>query len=992
MNQPRILIVEDEAVVALDLQQRLVAHGYAVVGTAATGAHAIELAGQHQPDLVLMDIRLQGPMDGITAAEEIRNRFHRPVVFLTAYSEEATLQRAKRVEPFGYILKPFEDRVLKTAIEIALYKHQAEEQIRRLNRLYTVLSRVNQSMVRVQSAPELWTAVCRILVEQGGCKLAWYGRHDAQAQRLVPVAQFGAPQDFGQPLDTARPAAQDQFSPAGAALRENKDFFSNQIASDAQSAPWAAAAQAAGFGSAAGFRVVQSGTVVGVLTLYAAAPDSFQLPERTLLGEVLADVQFAVSYLQKDKLRQLAEIDTRHRLKFESHLAAISMRFVGDQDFDAALQDSLQEIGQFLGIDRTFVLQLRPDWGAFDTTHEWCGTNISPRKDQLQNLPTPALRWSLGRLMNGENVNLPDLAKLPPAAEAERAGLRQLAGRTLLLLPLLAGNRLIGTLGFATEQRARDWADHDTQLLRVLADLISRVLLHRATEQSVRVVEERFHAFMAHTPAIAWAKDQHGRYVYLNRAFEAQFGVTQSHWFGKTAAEVWPANLAQEIVANDQQVIATGIQTEFSQTIKSASGQERHWRCTQFPFMDEHGHQYLGGIGFDVTEKSQLEAELFEAQKMEVIGSMAAGIAHDFNNLLSVVVGFGELALKTIKPADPLYQPVTQMKEAGQRAVVLAGRLLSFSRRQEQSLDPQLVDLNKIITNIRPTLEQLVRANIQLKVVAGPVPEVKVDPGQIEQVIMNMVINARDAMPNGGQLQIETALVQLAEPVAARPPIAPGCYVQLAIRDTGSGMTDAVKARIFEPFFTTKPAGQGTGLGLPTSARIIEKVGGHIAVESAVGTGTTFQLYFPSGTTGRAAGPVGSRPELAERGSETILFVDDNPVIREMAALMLESAGYAVIAAANGEEALAVLGEKAAQIKLLVSNIVMPKIGGVELAAAVQRSYPWLKILFTSGYEKRAAEAKGIRTPPGGFLQKPYTATALTSAIRKILDEPALRS
>ena len=988
MKQPQILIVEDEAIVALDIQQRLVAHGYAVVGTAATGARAIELAEQHRPDLVLMDIRLQGPMDGITAAEEIRNRFHRPVVFLTAFSEEATLQRAKLVEPFGYILKPFEDRELKTIIEIALYKHQADEQIRRLNRLYTVLSRVNQAVVRVQSATELWTAVCRIVVEQGGCKLAWFGRHDASSKRILPVAQFGEPQEFVQPLNTAIPAAQADPGPASTALREDRDFICNHIASDARATAWAAAAQTAGFSSAAGFRLVQSGAVVGVLTLYAAPRDYFQAHERILLEEVVADVQFALSYLQKDKLRQLAETETRHQLKFETHLASISMRFVGEQDFDSALADSLEEIGQFLGIDRTFVLQLRPDWSALDQTHEWCGTNGTQRKNQLQNLPTTTLCWSLRLLMNGENVNLRDLGKLPAAATVDHPGLHQLAGKTLLLLPLLTGNRLLGAVGFATERMARDWTDNETQLLRMLANLISRVLSHRATQRAVRVTEERFQAFMANTPTIVWAKDQDGRYVYLNQAFEIQFGVTLRHWFGKTAAEVWPAKLAHEIAADDQKVMATGIPLEFIQTTETASSQKRHWLCTKFRFTDEDGHYYLGGMGFDVTEKNQLEVELFQAQKMETIGSMAAGIAHDFNNLLCVVLGFGEIALKTMKPVDPLYQPVTQMKEAAQRAAVLARRLLTLTRKEE--LDPQLIDLNKILTTIRPTLEQVVRGQIELTVAPGLVPPVKVDPGQIEQVIMNMVINARDAMPSGGQLQIATTAVKLAEPVAsAIPPIAPGQYVRLDIRDTGSGMTDAVKAQIFEPFFTTKPAGQGTGLGLATSARIIQKFGGHIAVESAVGAGTTFQLYFPTATDGTAAGPVEQPAEPAARGSETILFVEDNEVIREMASLMLESEGYQVITAADGEDALRVLVQKAAGINLLISNIVMPKMGGAKLIAAVQRDYPRLKILITSGYEKNTAESQGILTALGGFLQKPYTATSLANAVRKILDEPA---
>ena len=238
--------------------------------------------------------------------------------------------------------------------------------------------------------------------------------------------------------------------------------------------------------------------------------------------------------------------------------------------------------------------------------------------------------------------------------------------------------------------------------------------------------------------------------------------------------------------------------------------------------------------------------------------------------------------------------------------------------------------------------------------------------------------------------QIETAAIKLTKPVAAAvPPIAPGQYVRLAIRDTGSGMTDTIITRIFEPFFTTKPEGQGTGLGLATSARIIKKIGGHIAVESAVGTGTTFYLYFPPAVAGPAAGAAESQPEPASRGTEMILLVDENPVIREMAAMMLESEGYPVLTVATGEEAQRVLVEKSAQIKLLLCNVVMPRMGGQELAAAVRRSYPRLKILFASGFEKHPSKIKRDLAALGEVIQTPYIATVLTSAVRKVLDEPA---
>ncbi|MEI8064360.1 MAG: ATP-binding protein, partial [Verrucomicrobiota bacterium] len=890
-----------------------------VVAIAATGEKAIELTGHHRPDLVLMDIQLQGAMDGITAADEIRKRFYRPVVFLTAYSEEATLQRAKLVEPFGYILKPFEDRELKIVIEIALYKHQADDQIRRLNRLYMVLSRVNQATVKVKSGPELWDAVCRIVVEQGGFQLAWFGNYDAHTHRVVPVAQCGELKNFIQPVSTKLVAPNQYPGPAGGAVYEKCHFICNDISSHPRATLWAPAAQTVGLRSAAGFCLWRSnGDIAGVLTLYSTQRDFFQLHEIALLEEVLADVQFALDYLQKEKLRCLAELDTKHRLKFESHIASVSVRFVGNQDFDDMLNASLEEMGVFLGIDRAFVLQLRPDGKALDNTHEWCLEAGNRRQVKLQKLPTSELIVSLGVLKNGGIVNIRDTAKLPPATAADSVGLQKLAGKAVLLLPLLNSDRLIGFLGFGNERMAKDWSTDDTKLLRVSADLISRAITQRLAEHTMRTINERFQAFMGHTPAIAWAKDEHGQYIYLNQTFEKQLGVNLADWFGKTAIDVWPAALAQEVTATDQKVLATGAPVEFITKTKTDTGPKQSWQCIKFIFADEHGRRYLGGIGFNITEKQALVTQLRQAQKMELVGTLAAGVAHDFNNLLCVVLGFGELALQKLNPTDVLYKHVTEIRAAGHRATVLARQLLTLSHKQV--FEPQVLDVNKLVIEAQKMLARLIRADIEMTLRLGPVLPVKTDPGQLEQVIINLVVNARDAMPTGGKLWIETGNVTLAQPIAATgAQISPGNYVVLTVRDTGHGMTDEVRERIFEPFFTTKPDSQGTGLGLAVSFGIIQQSGGNIVVKSAEGKGTTFQIYLPQQPVTATAAETTPAEAHSMGGTETILLVDDNPDILEISSLILRESGYHVFTATSGERARSVLQQRAATIKLVIT-------------------------------------------------------------------------
>ena len=474
MNPHRILIVEDEAIVALDIQQRLESFGYVVVGKAATGERAIALTEQQAPDLVLMDIRLQGAMDGITAANAIRQRFYRPVVFLTAHSEAITLERAKLAEPFGYIIKPFEDRELRTIIEIAIYKHRADDQLRRLNQLYGVLSRVNHAVVRVKSGPELIREVCRIVVESGDFQLAWFGTYNQQTRQIQRMTQAGEPANFTPAVISL--ACQ---RPAQRAIQEKQNFICNDLEAEEPIGEWLAAARAAGFRSAAGFCILRSGAPVGVMELYATLPGRFQPAEIELLQATISDIEFALDYLQKDKLRQLADATNRYRLKFEHHIAAISARFVACQDWDTAVGESLAEIGQFLGMDQVYVFRLNADAIAFENTHRWCGNAASTSPPKLPPLPTGEFSWSQQTLQTGQPIEIVDTDKLPAAAWSDRTSLRSLGSKSLFLLPLLVREKLTGFIGLSNAQTAKSWEPNDVILVRIMADVISRGITTR---------------------------------------------------------------------------------------------------------------------------------------------------------------------------------------------------------------------------------------------------------------------------------------------------------------------------------------------------------------------------------------------------------------------------------------------------------------------------------------------------------------------------------
>jgi CheY-like chemotaxis protein len=373
---------------------------------------------------------------------------------------------------------------------------------------------------------------------------------------------------------------------------------------------------------------------------------------------------------------------------------------------------------------------------------------------------------------------------------------------------------------------------------------------------------------------------------------------------------------------------------------------------------------------------------------MEAIGSLAGGVAHDFNNLLSVILGFVELVLDDLRPGEQWQSELTEVRRAGERARDLTRQLLAFSRKQV--LKPVLLDLNVVLLEMEAMLRRLLGSCIELTVVtAVELGAIKADRGQLEQVIMNLVINARDAMQStGGRLRIETSSVDLDAAEAERnPDLVPGSYVLLVVADNGAGMEPAVRARIFEPFFTTKGRDQGTGLGLATVFGIVRQSGGHIAVESEPGAGTTFRLYFRR-ESGAVLGPtVAHRSTPSLRGSETVLLVEDDASVRSLARIVLSRSGYNVLEAASPGEALLIVEQFHGEIHLLLTDVVMPRLSGVQLVERLEGQRPDMKVLYMSGYTDSAIVHAGVLGAGVNFLQKPITPELLLQRVREVLND-----
>jgi PAS domain S-box-containing protein len=505
-------------------------------------------------------------------------------------------------------------------------------------------------------------------------------------------------------------------------------------------------------------------------------------------------------------------------------------------------------------------------------------------------------------------------------------------------------------------------------------------------EKALRDSERRFKTFMDNSPSIAFVKDDQGRYVYVSNQLERFLGRRAADQVGRTDLQVWPPETARQLQDNDQAVRSSGRASEVEEVLPRADGAPSHWLVLRFPFQDASGAKLLGGVALEITERKRLEEQFLQSQKMEAVGRLAGGVAHDFNNLLTVITGFCELLLRTHDLDDPSRALVEEILRSGERAATLTRQLLAFSRKQ--MLLPQVISFNAVVADMEKMLRRVIGEDIDLVTVPGPdLGHVLADKGQLAQVILNLVVNARDAMPRGGKLTLETANVYFDEAYAAtHPEVRAGAHVMLAVSDTGCGMTEEVRAHVFEPFFTTKEPGKGTGLGLATVFGIVKQSGGHITVYTEAGVGTTFKLYLPLvGERSRKMQPEIAVRELPQ-GTETILLVEDADPVRALAREVLHRSGYTILEARHGLEALVVAEQFQGKIDLLVTDVVMPQMGGPELARLLRAARPETKVLYLSGYTDDAVLRHGLLEGETAFVQKPFAMAMLARKVREVLD------
>jgi len=554
-------------------------------------------------------------------------------------------------------------------------------------------------------------------------------------------------------------------------------------------------------------------------------------------------------------------------------------------------------------------------------------------------------------------------------------------------VPLSVGGVPFGVLALKSYDDATRFTAEDEAVLAFVSHHVATAIDRRRAQEALRVSEERYRLVFERNLAGVYRSTLHGRILECNPAFARIFGYgSRAEVLAVPASELYPDREGRDTFLARLFTSRTLMNHETRGRRKDGS---LVWTIENSAFVvdEETGELVIEGTIIDATEKKHLEEQLQQAQKMDAVGKLAGGIAHDFNTLLTTILGYSDILLSQLTDADPLKEPIFEIKTAGERAAALTRRLLAFSRKQV--IEPRVFDLNELVRDSAKMLRRLIGEDVLLVIRHDPeLSRVKADPGQLEQVLMNLVVNARDAMPSGGTLLVETRDTELAGAPSLDDNVTmpAGRYVRLSVSDTGVGMDAETKRHLFEPFFTTKDIGKGTGLGLAVVYGIVKQSGGWVFATSEPGRGTTFDVYLPRAleeatrTTRAASGSL-----VAVGSDETVLLAEDEATVRTLTRSVLASAGFTVLEAKDGASALAAAAAHAGAIHLLVTDVIMPGMSGHELARRLAESRPEMKVLFVSGYTDEALAPRGVVAPRTELLQKPFTPRELVKRVRAVL-------
>jgi PAS domain S-box-containing protein len=692
--------------------------------------------------------------------------------------------------------------------------------------------------------------------------------------------------------------------------------------------------------------------------------------------------------------RRQAEKALQQRVEFEQLITALSTRFIHLEmpEIATGVQDTLITMGDFVGADCSYLYLFPRNGRALLNKFEWCNDTIPQGLKKLRGAKTNNLPWFINRIKKFEIIRMNKLSDLPQEAAKEKKWLESRGIKSVIRAPMIFEGDVVGFIGFDSIKQEKAWREEVVSLLKIVGDMLVITLERKKAGELLTQSEQKYRTLFEKSKDVVFISTPNGKMLDINPAGLDLFGYASKE-------EICNINVNKLYVNpsdrnNYERILEQqGHIKDFELVLKKKDGQHLNVLETTTAVRDQNGKILAyHGIIRDVTARRKLELQLNQAQKMESIGHLAGGIAHDFNNILTAVKGYSDLVLLNINQDNQNYRHMVGILKGVKNAENLTRQLLAFSRKQ--IIETKIININHIISDLDKMMRRLIGEDINLKaILSNNINHIKADLGQIEQILVNLVINARDAinqkLHNTGdkKITVETKEVYL-DPhyVANHPGSSVGQFILISVSDTGIGMDEEAISKIFEPFYTTKERGKGTGLGLSTVYGIVKQNNGSIYVYSESGKGSTFKIYWPCTEEDETVEFVDDISVDLISGEETILFVEDDGDIRKFVCTALRSLNYQIFEASNGVQALKLLNKNKLGIDLLITDVVMPEMGGKELAETVKKIIPNVKIIFTSGYTDNHIVRSGRLTRGINFIQKPFSIRDIAKKIRVVME------